>query len=113
MTLSELIQKIELDIICGNEHLDRTITGGFLSDLLSDVMGNSKEGNLWATIQVHKNIIAVASLKELSAIVLVNNLEPAADTIELAKDEEVVLLRTSLPAFEFAGKLYCLLQAER
>jgi len=113
MTLSELFDKIELEVVCGSELLDRTITGGFLSDLLSDVMGNAKEGNLWATIQVHKNIIAVASLKELSAIVLVNNLQPATDTIELAKEEEVVILRTPLSAFEFAGKLYCLLQAEK
>lgn len=109
MTLKEVTDKLGWKVITGQEHLDKKITGGYCSDLLSDVMGNAQEGQVWLTIQVHKNIIAVASLKELSAIVLVKGLKASEDAIEAAKEEAIPLLQTNEPAFETAAMLYNLL----
>lgn len=109
MKLKEIIEKLDLEIICGNDQFENEVLGGYCSDLLSDVMGNSQEGQIWITIQVHKNIIAVASLKELSAIVIVKGLKPAEDTIEAAKTQNIVLLSTDMSSFELAGKLYGLI----
>jgi len=75
MKLTELIQKLNLSVRSAKAHLDREVTGGYASDLLSDVLANSKEGNLWITLQVHQNIVGVAGMKELAGIILVNNLE--------------------------------------
>jgi ATP-dependent Clp protease adapter protein ClpS len=61
MTLKEVIENLNWKVITGQEHLDKEITGGYCSDLLSDVMGNAQEGQVWLTIQVHKNIVAVCS----------------------------------------------------
>ena len=74
-------------------------------------MGNAEEGHIWLTIQVHKNIIAVASLKELSSILLVKGLKPSEETIEAAKQEGIPICQTSETAFETAGKLYNLIHA--
>ena len=60
---------------------EREIQGGYASDLLSDVMGNSREGDIWVTMQKHVNIVAVAQLNGLAAIVLVNGRRPEPDTI--------------------------------
>ncbi len=109
MKLKEIIEKLNLTVICANDQFENEVSGGYCSDLLSDVMGNATEGQIWITIQVHKNIIAVASLKELSAIVIVKGLEPGEDTIETAKKENIVLLSSNETAFDLAGKLYGLI----
>jgi hypothetical protein len=87
------------------------VTGGYTSDLLSDVIANSKQGNLWITLQIHQNIIAVAKLKELAGIIIVNNRKPDEDTIGKAKEENVPLLCSAEMAFEISGKLYGLISS--
>jgi hypothetical protein len=104
--LSELIKKLRLKVLCGKEQIDTSVTGGYVSDLLSDVMAHTKKGNVWITLQGHPNIVAVAVLKELSGIVLVNKRQPDAETLEKAKTEHVTIMTTELPAFELVGRLY-------
>jgi predicted transcriptional regulator len=111
MKVSELVEKLDLKVYSGQKGLDREITGGYVSDLLSDVMGNGQEGQLWITLQVHQNVIAIASLKDMAAIILVNNLEPQENTISHSNDENVPVLGTSLPTFEIAGKLFQILNS--
>jgi predicted transcriptional regulator len=109
MKVSELVEKLGLKVYSGQNGLDREIKGGYVSDLLSDVMGNATEGMVWITLQVHQNVMAIASLKDLAAIILVNNLDPQENTIVHSNNENIPLLGTSLPAFEIAGKMYQLL----
>jgi predicted transcriptional regulator len=111
MKLKEAIQILGWQVVTSQEHLNNEITGGYCSDLLSDVMGNAQEGQVWITIQVHKNIVAVASLKELSAILLVKGLKANEETIEAAEKEGIPILQTNEAAFEMAAKLYNLIQA--
>ena len=80
-----------------------------MSDLLSDVMANSKEGNIWVTLQTHLNIVAVAGLKTLAGIIIVNNRQPEKEITEKAESDKIAIMTTSLPAFEVAGKLYQML----
>ena len=109
MTVKELVEKMNLTVFCGQENLNREIKGGYTSDLLSDVMGNAMEGNIWITLQTHKNVMAVASLKEMACIILVKNLVPNDETIEQSNEEDLPILQTSLPTYEIAGLVYNLL----
>ena len=109
MDLASIVKKLNLKVECGKDQLTREVSGGYVGDLLSDVMANSKEGNLWITRQTHQNIVAVASLKELAGIILVQGKEPEEDTLEKASKEGIPLLVTDLHTFEVAGKLYKLL----
>lgn len=104
--LEHLIEELGFNCISGKEHLSRIPKGAYVSDLLSDVMGRAEEGMIWLTSQIHKNIVAVASLKELSAIIIVNERKVDSDVIETAESENVVVLTSETPAFETAGKLY-------
>jgi len=106
MKLTELIQKLNLSVRSAKGNLEREVTGGYVSDLLSDVIAHSKEENLWITLQVHQNIVAVASMKNLAGIVLVNGREPEQETIEKAEAENVAIMVTEMPAFELVGRLY-------
>lgn len=106
MTLTELAERLDLRIFTAGMPLDRPVLGGYASDLLSDVIGHGRKGDLWLTMQVHANIVAVAVLKDLAGIVLVNGREPAPETLEQAVRQNVLLLGAKSGTFELAGKLY-------
>jgi predicted transcriptional regulator len=110
MKVQELVDKLGLKVLSGANGLNREIDGCYISDLLSDVMGNAMEGNIWITLQTHKNVMAVASLKEMSCIILVKNLVPNDETIEQSDEEDLPILQTNLPTFEIAGLVYNLIK---
>ncbi len=109
MELTTIIETLELKVNTPGGNLSRTVTGIYVSDLLSDVLAHAKEGNLWVTLQGHPNIVAVASMKDLSGIVLVNGRTPEEETLKKANDEAIPVLTTDMPTFELAGKLYGLI----
>jgi serine kinase of HPr protein (carbohydrate metabolism regulator) len=111
MKLKEIVEKLQLTVLAGQDKLDTEVTGGYTSDLLSDVMANSKGGNLWITLQTHQNIIAVAKLKDLTGIIIVNSRKPDEETLQKAKEENVPLLCTGEIAFRITGKLYDLMSS--
>jgi serine kinase of HPr protein (carbohydrate metabolism regulator) len=102
----DIQDRLKMDLAAGEKGVDREITGGYCGDLLSDVIANSGQGNLWLTIQAHQNIVAVAVLKELAAIILVNGRRPDQDTKAKADDEGIPMLVSPLSAYQLAGRLY-------
>ena len=110
MTLIEVVEKLGLRVLTSEDIGDAKVTGGYTCDLLSDVMGNSKTGNLWITMQTHQNILAVARLKDLAGIVIVNGRSPDEDTTLKADEERVTILGTDESAFGISGQLYQLLE---
>ena len=106
MKIKDIIKTLDLEVIFGEEFLESEVTGGYAGDLLSDVLANSKKGNLWITLQIHQNIIAVASSKELSGIIIVNGRKPEEETLKSAKEEKIPVIISDLFTFEIAGRLY-------
>jgi len=109
MKVSDIIKKLNLKVIAGEEGLQNEVTGGYTSDLLSDVMGNADEGQVWITLQTHRNVMAVASLKEVAAVIIVKGLEAEESTISQSNDEGIPLLSSDLETFELSGQLYQIL----
>jgi len=109
MKLKEIVDKLHLSVQCGADRLEEDVTGGYVGDLLSDVIANSSAGNVWITMQVHVNIVAIAVLKDLAGIIIVQGRQPAEDTMKKAGEEHVALCVSNLPAFETAGNLFALL----
>jgi predicted transcriptional regulator len=111
MTVEEISSKLSLKVLGGNGGIQNQVTGGYTSDLLSDVMGFVQDGNIWITLQTHKNVMAIASLREVSAVILVKGFQPEADMLEKANEENIPVLSTDLQAFEISGRLYQLLHS--
>lgn len=109
MQVQNILNILNLKVFGGSKGLDREIVGGYTSDLLSDVMGHADAGRIWVTLQTHKNVIAIASLKELAAVILIKGYEPDADMLEQAEEEGIPVLGTNDQAFEITGKLYNML----
>ena len=111
MKVKDIVEKLNLKVCSGAQGLEHEIEGGYTSDLLSDVMGNADENHVWVTLQTHKNIMAIASLKELAAVVLVKGLEPDEDTAEQSNEEGIPILSSDKEAFELTGELYSMIKA--
>jgi serine kinase of HPr protein (carbohydrate metabolism regulator) len=109
MRLRDIVDPLRLSVRSGKELLDREVSGGYVGDLLSDVIANGEAGSLWITMQVHSNIVAVAVLKELAGIIIVQGREPAEETLVRATEEKIPVLVSQGTAFEMAGQLYTLL----
>ena len=109
MKLSQIAEKLNLDSRIAINNLDAEVTNGYVSDLLSDVLANSNENDLWITLQLHPNIVAIASMKGLSGIVIINGREPEEETVKKAEEENISILVSTMSAFELSGKLYALI----
>jgi len=109
LKLESLVKDLNLRLKCCSESLNREVKGGYVGDLLSDVIANSKENDIWITRQTHQNIVAVASLKDLAGIILVQGAEPAPETLEKAAKEGVPIMVSDMAAFETAGKVHRLI----
>jgi hypothetical protein len=106
MKLADLVEQLSLEVKAAPSGLAAEVTGGYASDLLSDVLAHGREGDVWVTLQVHRNIVAVASMKDLAGIILVGGREPEEETVEKAEAENIPVLVSRLPAFELVGRLY-------
>lgn len=106
MTVADLVPLIDGSLAV--PPLDRRldVRGGYASDLLSDVMANAQDGDVWVTMQKHVNTVAVAQLKNLAGIVIVNGRQPEADMVARAVQHGVAVITTPLAAFDVAGRLY-------
>jgi serine kinase of HPr protein (carbohydrate metabolism regulator) len=110
MTVKELADKLNLEVVAGAKGLNNAINGAYVSDLLSDVMGYAKAGDVWITLQTHKNVMAVASLRDLPAVILVKGFKPEQDMAEQAENENIPVLISKENTFDIAGKIYSLIK---
>ena len=107
MKISEMAKQLGWEVLAMPDP-DMEVTGGYVGDLLSWVMGRAKAGNAWITIMTNRNIMAVATLAGVSAVIVTERAEIDESVIALAKEQDINLLRTELPSFETAcavGKL--------
>ena len=107
MNLQQIINQLELTVLTEPRDFGSLrATGGYSSDLLSCVMAGARRGNLWITLQAHLNVVAVAALNEVAAIIITENAQPDAATIAKANQQGVILLSTPLPTYEINGRLW-------
>ncbi|MBN2221584.1 MAG: hypothetical protein JW708_05195 [Vallitaleaceae bacterium] len=105
MNIKTIVDNLELEVITGNEWLEREVTHGFVGDLLSVVMGKAEEGCAWVTVQSHINIVAVAALVSAACIIVSEGFTIDEEAIAKATEEEVVLLSSKESSYEICKKL--------
>lgn len=105
MNSGEIANKFELKVIGGKKGLNKEVSSVYISDLLSWVMSHAKNGDAWITVQVHPNVVAVASLINLSCIIIPENIEVENVTIEKANEAGIPILQSGKNSFEIAKDL--------
>ena len=105
MKVSELAALISAQNMTPGVNEDRDVTCGYTCDLLSWVMAHGCGGMAWVTVQTHMNVIAVASLMEMAAVIIPEGIEMETPSLEKAKDEGICVLQTKLTAFDICARL--------
>ncbi len=100
MKVRELAEKSGFQVHADEIAFDKEIEGVFCGDLLSWVMGNCHESNAWITVQTHLNVVAVAALKEISCLIIVQDASIPQETLDKAKEEHIAVFETSMSAYE-------------
>jgi serine kinase of HPr protein (carbohydrate metabolism regulator) len=107
MTLQEIIDKLNLTVLTEAKDFDQVVTtSGYTADLLSCVMAGAQRKAVWVTLQAHLNIVAVAALLDLSAIIITEEAKPEAETVAKANQEGVILLSSDKSTFYVVGRLW-------
>jgi predicted transcriptional regulator len=106
MLVSDLVQKFDLKVAGGKSGLDREVRDGYCGDLLSEVMANAPEGCAWMTVQGHQNIVAVAVLRNMAAIIIAGGQTPDTETINKADREGIPILQWPGSSFCLAGRIF-------
>ena len=106
MRLSEIKDKLNLKVLTGSSNIESTVTRGYVSDLMSDVIAHGKEGDIWITYQTHVNVVAIAMMKNMAGIILIQNRELIPQAASKAQEEGLPVFSCRESAFETAGRLY-------
>lgn len=107
MTLDNIIKNLDLKLLTEKKDFSNiSPSHGYVSDMLSCVMTGAQNKSIWVTLQAHNNIIAVACLLDLGAVIITEGAQPDEDTIDKANEEGVVLLSTDKQSFYVVGKLW-------
>jgi len=101
--VSQIKELLDLKLL--NDLYDREVSGVFLSDMVSDVASGAQAGNLWVTVQTHKNIAPVANLVDISAVVITRGKPVPDDTLALAERAGISILSSSLETFDLVVKM--------
>jgi succinyl-CoA synthetase alpha subunit len=107
MTVQELVAALQLQVISPGQ-LGQEIHSGYASDLLSCVMARAQAGSVWITLQAHPNVVAVASLLDLAAVIIAEGVVPDIEVKDRAQEKGVTLLGSPQTAFTIAGRMSAL-----
>ena len=105
MTVRDAADMLSLKIVAGERGMGAEVTGGIACDLLSVVLSHGRPGALWITVQCHPNVVAVAQMVGLAAIVIAHGFEPEEETLARAEAEGLSVLTTAESTFALAGAL--------
>jgi len=108
LIVQDIASALSLQVVAGADHLGNQVGGGYASDLLSCVMAGAKAGDVWVTLQSHPNVVAVADLLNLAAVVITEGTQPSEETVARANERGVPLLLAQQNTFDTVGCLIAL-----
>lgn len=105
MLLKNIKEILKLTILT-SENMDLDIKKGYVCDLLSEVMGKAESESIWITVHTNMNVIAVAAMLDIKAVIITEGHTPNEKFIEKALEEKIAIFTTESNSFEITGKLY-------
>ena len=102
MKVSDINNNENFTLLTPDVSLDKDVDKLFCCDLLSIAMGKAPAGSCWVTVMSNVNTLAVATLTDVSCIVLAEGVT-MDDTLKAkATSEDVVVFTTELPIYDAA-----------
>ena len=105
MTIQELLPHIEGELLSPGIDPHRPVSCGYACDLRSWVMAHGKRDMAWITVQTHLNVIAVASLAEMSCVILPESIRMEEGPLMKARQEGIAVIASRLCAYELCARM--------
>jgi serine kinase of HPr protein (carbohydrate metabolism regulator) len=105
VNVRDIVSALGLEVVSGSDGLDREITGGYASDMLSSVMAGAGAGQVWVTLQAHPNVVAVSDLLSLSCVVITEGMRPDQTTVDRANERGIPILVSKETTYTVVGEL--------
>ena len=106
MLLSDIKQILNATVLCGEDHLDREVMSACGSDFMSDVLAFVKNQALLLTGLVNPQVVRTAEMMDMKCIIFVRGKAPGEDILDLAREREIVVMRSEQRMFIACGLLY-------
>lgn len=106
MTIRDFVELTGAKILTPGVDVEREITCGYSCDLLSWVMSHGASGMAWITVQTHMNVIAVATLMDMAAVIVPEGISVDQEVVDKAAEEDIALIASGLTAYELCGRMY-------
>lgn len=106
MTIQDFLNATGAKLLTEASDTSKTISCGYSCDLLSWVMSHGAAGMAWITVQTHMNVIAVATLMDMAAVIVPEGIQVDADVVSKASDEGIALIASDKTAYELCGLMY-------
>ncbi len=106
MKLHEVKEILSAEVLAVQEELDREVMSAFGCDLMSDVLAFVDDQALLLTGLINPQVVRTAEMMDMKAIVFVRGKSPTEEILELAKDANIVVMKTDLALYYACGKLY-------
>ena len=106
MTINDIKDLLDAQVLCGEEHLDKEVHSACGSDMMSDELAYVKDQAVLLTGLVNAQVIRTAEMMDMICIVFVRSKQPTPEMIELAKESGVAVLTTPKRMYEASGILY-------
>jgi serine kinase of HPr protein (carbohydrate metabolism regulator) len=106
MTIEEIARCLDAEIICGNHRLNHHIDIAFASDLMSDVLTLREDNVMLITGLANTQTLRTAEMAEIPCIIVARNKDISPDMIEIARDNDIILIRCRYSVFKTCGLLY-------
>ncbi|WP_066628655.1 DRTGG domain-containing protein [Labilibacter marinus] len=106
MKIREIVDTLDAEVVCGESHIDEFVTRGFASDLMSDVLTLDTDEMVLITGLANMQTIRTVEMADVKCILFVRNKQVTPQMLELAQEEDLVLIRCKYSMFNAVGKLY-------
>ncbi|MEG1527852.1 MAG: DRTGG domain-containing protein [Clostridia bacterium] len=106
MTIREVATLLSADVLNGEDLLDTNIVSACGSDMMSDVLAMVKDQAVLLTGLANPQVVRTALMMDMKCVCFVRGKLPDDKTIQLAKENNIILLTTKEKMFTACGKLY-------
>lgn len=107
MLIREIVELIDGTVLMGEDKLEKNVDKAFSSDLMSDVLAHAEENAVLLTGLNNHQVIRTAEMLDLKAIVFVRGKIPGPEVLELAEENDIVIISTNHTLYTTSGILFC------
>ncbi len=107
MTIEEVTTFVEGEIVCGESYKNREVGNIIASDLMSDVLTiHDTKDLLLITGLSNLQSIRTCEMSDIQMLLVVRGKAVTDEMIELANDNDMIVVKTKFSMFKTSGILY-------